>query len=94
MAPYKDHSSKVLDTGIDNLKIVVRQFTPSTNQDFITTDGTSARREIAGFVGASAAPLAVSAFYVGVGAKVNMTLGGDVYVTNSAGKLVTLVHLK
>ena len=92
MAPYKDHASKVINVGVKNLKIVVRQVVPSTNSDFITTDGTG-RRDVVGFFGNSSARIAEDSFYSG-GTKINIGLGSDLYIKNSAGALATIVHLK
>jgi hypothetical protein len=77
---------------VKNLKIVVRQARPSSNSDFITTDG-SGRRDVAGFFGNSSARIAEDSFYTG-DSKINMGLGGNVYIQGSAGALATIVHLK
>jgi len=91
--PYKDHASKVLDLGFKGLKIVVRQVTPGSANDFITTDG-SGNRTVSGFFNNAAGRLAVDAFYTGSASRVNITLGSDLYVKNNAGVLTTIVHLK
>lgn len=93
MAPFKDHTSKVLDLGVKNLKIVVRQVVPSTSNDFITTDGVG-NRTVNGFFGNTTGRLAVDAFYLGSASRVNITLGDNLFVKNSAGISATIVHLK
>ncbi len=77
----------------------VRQVTPrSANSDFIATQAAissnpSVRKDLGMLSGNSSAGIAESKFYTGKALLPNYPVGQDLYILNSANKVVTIVEL-